>query len=148
VREQGSGGIEHRLARPDHPWSLEDQTTAQGTVVPTSGHVGRTNRTIGDGEAGRTTIRGIAFPLTATRFQSGRHEQLRTHLADLMAACTFARRPKTPGGLPPRTHLHDLDFRARSTHSGPDPLEAGTEHADKRAAHFLSSALSCKTASI
>jgi len=66
------------------------------------------NRTIRDGEAGRTTIRGIAFPLTVTRFHPGRHEQLRTHLPNVMAACTFARRPKTPGGLPPHEHIRKI----------------------------------------
>jgi len=47
----GANGIEHRLTKPNHPWSLEDQTTAQWTVVPTNGPVERMNRTIKDDEA-------------------------------------------------------------------------------------------------
>jgi hypothetical protein len=78
VRGQWSSGIEHRLAKPNHPWSLEDQTTAQWTVVPTNGQVERMNHTIKDA--------------TVKRFHYDSHEQLRTHLADFMAAYNFARR--------------------------------------------------------
>ncbi len=65
------GGIEHRLTKPNHPW--------------TNGQVERMNRTIKDA--------------TLRRFHYDSHNQLRTHLADFMAACTFARRLKTLGGL-------------------------------------------------
>lgn len=68
-----AGGIEHRLTKPNHPW--------------TNGQVERTNRTIEDA--------------TVKRFHHDSHDQLRTHLADVIAACNFARRLKTRGGLMP-----------------------------------------------
>ena len=67
-------GIEHRLTKPNHPW--------------TNGQVERMNRTIKDA--------------TVKRFHSDSHDQLRTHLADFMAAYNFARRLKTLGGLTPQ----------------------------------------------
>lgn len=39
-------GIEHRLTKPNHPWSDEDQKTVQMTVFPRNGQVERMNRTI------------------------------------------------------------------------------------------------------
>ena len=33
-----ANGIEHRLTKPNHPWSLEDQKTVQWTVFPTTGY--------------------------------------------------------------------------------------------------------------
>ncbi len=70
-RVQGpmSRGIEHRLTKPNHPW--------------TNGQVERMNRTIKDA--------------TVKRFHCESHDQLRTHLADFMAAYNFARRLKTLG---------------------------------------------------
>lgn len=68
-----SRGIEHRLTKPNHPW--------------TNGQVERMNRTIKEA--------------TVKRFHDDSHDQLRTHLADFMAACNFARRLKTLGGLTP-----------------------------------------------
>jgi transposase InsO family protein len=62
--------IEHRLTKPNHPW--------------TNGQVERMNRTIKDA--------------TVKRFHYDSHDQLRTHLADFMAAYNFARRFKTPSG--------------------------------------------------
>ena len=56
--------IEHRLTKPNHPW--------------TNGQVERMNRTIKDA--------------TVKRFHYENHDQLRTHLADFMAAYNFARR--------------------------------------------------------
>jgi len=50
--------IEHRLTQPNHPW--------------TNGQVERMNRTIKEA--------------TVKRFHYESHEQLRTHLADFMAA--------------------------------------------------------------
>jgi hypothetical protein len=38
---------------------------------------------------------------TVKRFHYGSHDQLRTHLADFMAAYNYARRLKTLGGLTP-----------------------------------------------
>lgn len=66
--------IEHRrLTKPNHPW--------------TNGQVERKNRTIKEA--------------TIKRFHYDSHEQLRTLLADYMAAYNYARRLKTPSGLTP-----------------------------------------------
>ena len=61
-----TNGIEHRLTKPNHPW--------------TNGQVERMNRTIKDA--------------TVKRFHYETHAQLRTHLADFLAAYNFARRLK------------------------------------------------------
>ena len=53
-----ANGIEHRLTKPNHPW--------------TNGQVERMNRTIKDA--------------TVKRFHYETHDQLRTHLADFLAA--------------------------------------------------------------
>ena len=66
-----ANGIEHRLTRPNHPW--------------TNGQVERMNRTIKDA--------------TFKRYHDDNHDQLRAHPADFMAACNFARRLKTLNGL-------------------------------------------------
>jgi len=95
-----ANGIEHRLTKPNHPW--------------TNGQVERMNRTIKEA--------------TVKRFHHDNHDQLRTHLADFMAAYNFARRLKTLSGLTPiRMHLQDMDIRARQIHPKPDPPDAGTE---------------------
>ena len=72
-----ANGIEHRLTKPNHPW--------------TNGQVERMNRTIKDA--------------TVKRFHYDSHDQLRTHLADFMAAYNFARRLKTLGGLTPYEYI-------------------------------------------
>ena len=72
-----ANGIEHRLTKPNHPW--------------TNGQVERMNRTIKDA--------------TVKRFHYDDHDQLRTHLADFMAAYNFARRLKTLGGLTPYEYI-------------------------------------------
>ena len=72
-----ANGIEHRLTRPNHPW--------------TNGQVERMNRTIKDA--------------TVKRFHYDSHDQLRTHLADFLAAYNFARRLKTLGGLTPYEYI-------------------------------------------
>ncbi|QFU08829.1 hypothetical protein PARPLA_01689 [Rhodobacteraceae bacterium THAF1] len=76
-----ANGIEHRLTKPNHPWSSEGQKTVRGTVFPRDGQVERMNRTIKDA--------------TVKRYHYDSHDQLRTHLADFMAAYNFARRLKT-----------------------------------------------------
>ena len=63
------------------------------------------NRTIRQGEADQTTIRGIVFPLNVKRFHYDSHDQLRTHLADFLAAYNFARRLKTLNGLSPYEYI-------------------------------------------
>jgi transposase InsO family protein len=65
--------IEHRLTKPRHPW--------------TNGQVERMNRTLKDA--------------TVKRFHYATQDQLRTHLADFVAAYNFARRLKTLRGLTP-----------------------------------------------
>lgn len=57
-----ANGIEHRLTKPNHPW--------------TNGQVERMNRTIKDA--------------TIKRFHYNSHDQLRTHLTDFLAAYNFA----------------------------------------------------------
>ena len=66
-------GIEHRLTKPNHPW--------------TNGQVERMNRTLKDA--------------TVRRYHYDTHDQLRTHLADFLAAYNYARRLKTLRGLTP-----------------------------------------------
>jgi transposase InsO family protein len=65
--------VEHRLTKPRHPW--------------TNGQVERMNRTIKEA--------------TVKRFHYTTHDQLRTHLADFVAAYNFGRRLKTLRGLTP-----------------------------------------------
>jgi transposase InsO family protein len=66
-------GIDHRLTKPKHPW--------------TNGQVERMNRTIKEA--------------TVRRFYYENHDQLRSHLADFVAAYNFAKRLKTLKGLTP-----------------------------------------------
>lgn len=66
-----ANGIEHRLTKPNHPW--------------TAGQVERMNRTIKDA--------------AVKRFHYDSRSQPRTHLADFMAAHIFARRLRTLSGL-------------------------------------------------
>ena len=42
---------------------------------------------------------------TVKRLYDESHDQLRVHLADVMAAYNFARRPKTLGGLTPYEYI-------------------------------------------
>jgi len=68
-----ANGIEHRLTRPNHPW--------------TNGQVERMNRTIKDA--------------TVKRYHYGSHDELRGHLDDFIDAYNYARRLKTLSGLTP-----------------------------------------------
>ena len=68
-----SYGIEHRLTKPNHPW--------------TNGQVERMNRTIKEA--------------TVRRYHYSRHDQLRRHLDDFVAAYNFGRRLETLKGLTP-----------------------------------------------
>ncbi|CAA9489033.1 MAG: Mobile element protein [uncultured Sphingomonadaceae bacterium] len=65
--------IEHRLTKPNHPW--------------TNGQVERMNRTLKEA--------------TVRRFHYERHDQLREHLAAFLDAYNFAKRLKTLRGLTP-----------------------------------------------
>ncbi len=58
--------IEHRLTKPNHPWSEEGQAMVRGTVAPTNGQVERMNRTIKHA--------------TVKHYHDDSHEQLRRHL--------------------------------------------------------------------
>jgi len=70
-------GIEHRLTKPNHPW--------------TNGQVERMNRTIKDA--------------TVKRYHYGSHEQLRQHLQLFIDAYNHARRLKTLRGLTPYEYV-------------------------------------------
>ena len=66
-------GIEHRLTKPNHPW--------------TNGQVERMNRTLKEA--------------TVRRYYYETHDQLREHLDTFLAAYNFAKRLKTLRGLTP-----------------------------------------------
>jgi len=70
-------GIEHRLTKPNHPW--------------TNGQVERMNRTLKEA--------------TVKRYYYETHQQLRSHLADFVTAYNFGRRLKTLKGLTPYEHI-------------------------------------------
>ncbi len=99
-----ANGIEHRLTKPNHPRSHEDQKTVRGTVFPRGGQVERIPLTVC-----RQTVAGqrnrTIKDATVKRFHYDDHDQLRTHLADFMAAYNFARRLKTLGGLTPYEYI-------------------------------------------
>lgn len=70
-------GIEHRLTRPNHPW--------------TNGQVERMNRTLKEA--------------TVKQYHYERHAQLREHLAAFVLAYLYAKRLKTLKGLTPYEHV-------------------------------------------
>ncbi len=72
--------IEHRLTKPNHPW--------------TNGQVERMNRTIKDA--------------TVKRYRYESHDQPRSHLADFLDAYNFARRLKTLSGLTPYEYIRKI----------------------------------------
>jgi transposase InsO family protein len=72
-----ANGIEHRLTKPNHPW--------------TNGQVERMNRTIKEA--------------TVNRYHYETHDQLRGHLADFIMAYNFGRRLKTLKGLSPYEYI-------------------------------------------
>ncbi|MBU2959084.1 integrase core domain-containing protein, partial [Paracoccus sp. C2R09] len=86
-----ANSIEHRLTKPNHAWSSEDQKTIRGIVFPRDEQVERMNRTIKDA--------------TVKRFYYDSHGQLRTHLANFIAAYNFTRRLKTLSGLTPYEYI-------------------------------------------
>jgi len=85
--------------------------------MPDNGQVERMNRTIKE-----ATVQGFYY---AT------HDQLRTHLADFVAAYNFGRRLKTLRPHPIRVHLQTLGDRAPAIHAQPTPPNAGTKHLDR-----------------
>ena len=70
-------GIEHRLTKPNHPW--------------TNGQVERMNRTLKEA--------------TVRRYHYETHDQLREHLGAFLAAYNFAKRLKTLKGLTPYEYI-------------------------------------------
>ena len=70
-------GIEHRLTKPNHPW--------------TNGQVERMNRTLKEA--------------TVRRYHYETHDQLREHLDTFLAAYNFAKRLKTLRGLTPYEYI-------------------------------------------
>src|SRR3974390_2795999 len=70
-------GIEHRLTKPNHPW--------------TNGQVERMNRTLKEA--------------TVKRYHYDSHAQLAEHLAAFLAAYNFANRLKTLRGLTPHEYV-------------------------------------------
>jgi hypothetical protein len=70
-------GIEHRLTKPNHPW--------------TNGQVERMNRTLKEA--------------TVRRYYYSSHQQLRAHLAAFLDAYNFAKRLKALTGLTPFEHV-------------------------------------------
>lgn len=70
-------GIEHRLTKPNHPW--------------TNGQVERMNRTIKEA--------------TVKRYHYDGHQQLQSHLTDFINAYNFARRLKMLKGLTPYEYI-------------------------------------------
>jgi len=70
-------GIEHRLTKPNHPW--------------TNGQVERMNRTLKEA--------------TVKRYHYGSHEQLRRHLHNFVDAYNYAKRLKTLKGLTPFEYI-------------------------------------------
>jgi transposase InsO family protein len=82
--------IEHRLTKPNHPWTNGQVERPPLGDCPQS-PAGQRNRTIKDA--------------TVKRFHHDSHDQLRGHLADFMAAYNFARRLKTLSGLTPYEYI-------------------------------------------
>lgn len=85
--------IEHRLTKPNHPW--------------TNGQVERMNRTIKDA--------------TVRRYHYDSHDQLRRHLGDFLNAYNFARRLKTLSGLTPYEYICKIWTNEPQRFTG-DPL--------------------------
>lgn len=92
-------GIEHRLTKPNHPW--------------TNGQVERMNRTLKDA--------------TVKRYHYESHDQLRAHLQLFLDAYNNARRLKTLRGLTPYEHVCQVwtkepeRFRLDPSHHIPGP---------------------------
>ena len=112
-REQG---IEHRLTKPNHPW--------------TNGQVERMNRTLKEA--------------TVRRYYYETHRQLREHLEAFLNAYNFAKRLKTLRGLTPYEHIckawadQPSPIQIRS-----NPPHFGTEHLVfrfRRSYHFAAPA--------
>ncbi|MEM6527310.1 MAG: IS481 family transposase [Chloroflexota bacterium] len=90
--------IEHRLTRPNHPW--------------TNGQVERMNRTLKEA--------------TVYRYFYDTHQQLRSHLETFLAAYNFAKRLKTLKGVTPYEFiLHKWQDEPERFHQNPYHLTLG-----------------------
>ena len=90
--------IEHRLTKPNHPW--------------TNGQVERMNRTLKEA--------------TVRRYHYDSHDTLRAHLAAFLDAYNFAKRLKTLGGLTPYEHICRIwKSEPERFKSNPDQLISG-----------------------
>ena len=85
-----ANGIEHRLTKPNHLWT-NGQVKRIPLMVCWQTIAGQRNVTIKDA--------------TEKHFHSETHDQLKTHLADFLAAYNFARRLKTLNGLTPYEYI-------------------------------------------
>jgi transposase InsO family protein len=94
-------GIDHRLTKPNHPW--------------TNGQVERMNRTIKRGH-------GSALPLRQSRSATHSSQRLRRRL-QFRQTTQDSRRPYSL-----RINLQMLAKRTRSIYSQPHPSNAGTKH--------------------
>jgi transposase InsO family protein len=72
-----TNSIEHRLTKPNHPW--------------TNGQVERMNRTLKEA--------------TVQRYHYGSHAQLKAHVHAFLTAYNFAKRLKTLRGLTPYEYI-------------------------------------------
>jgi transposase InsO family protein len=94
----GTNSIEHRLTKPNHPW--------------TNGQVERMNRTIKDA--------------TTKRYHYGSHDQLEAHLELFLDAYNHARRLKTLKGLTPAQFIwKERQSRPELFHEEPRHLMRG-----------------------
>jgi transposase InsO family protein len=103
-----ANGLEHRLTKPNHPWSEQDQATVRGTVVPTNGQVERMSRTIKDA--------------TTKRHHHDGHDQLQRHVEPFLDAHHHARRLKTLKALTP------AQFIWNAWQAKPDPFYDQPRH--------------------
>jgi hypothetical protein len=93
-----ANGIEHRLTKPNRPWSSEDRKPIRGIVFPRDGQVERMNRTIRDA--------------TVKRYHYDSNDRLRSHLADFLGSLQLC--PQWPAPLGVRVYKLAL-FRVWSS---------------------------------
>ena len=107
-----ANAIEHRLTKPYHPWSHEDQKTVRGTVLLNGGQVERRNRTIKNA--------------SVKRYFYDDHEQLRRHLDLFVDTYNHARRLKTLKGLTPAQFIwKECQAKPELFHEEPCHLTSG-----------------------
>ena len=82
--------IEHRLTKPNHPWSHDDQKAIRGIVFLNGGQVERIPLTVCKQTVAGQRNRTIK-EATVKRFHYDNHEQLRNHLDNFISAYNFGR---------------------------------------------------------